>query len=230
VSGTAFPGFAAETLRFLTDLREHNDAGWFAAHRADYERWWLAPAIGFVEAVGPGLREFAPEINADPRINRSIMRINRDVRFTKDKRPYKDHLDLWFWEGPERRSAVSGLFLRLTPEALWVGAGAHHFERDTLAAFREAVADPPRGAALIDAIRQVEAAGRTVHRDEQARQPAGFNVDDPERAQLLRTTALHAMEEEPAAGLVGDPAVVDRCLRRWEAMLPVHRWLTDTLR
>jgi uncharacterized protein (DUF2461 family) len=53
----------------------------------------------------------------------SIFRINRDTRFSKDKRPYKDHLDFWFWEG-DRKAASSGLFARVSPDGVIVGAGA----------------------------------------------------------------------------------------------------------
>jgi uncharacterized protein (DUF2461 family) len=86
-------------------------------------------------------------LEAEARVNGSIFRINRDVRFTQDKRPYKDHLDLWFWEG-DRSSAVSGLFLRITSSRLTLGAGSHGSDRDRLAAYRDAVVGPASGPRL----------------------------------------------------------------------------------
>ena len=68
-----------------------------------------------------------PGIATEARVNGSIFRINRDTRFSKDKTPYKDHLDFWFWEG-QRKTALSGLFLRIAPAAVTVGAGAHGFD------------------------------------------------------------------------------------------------------
>ena len=59
----------------------------------------------------------------------SIFRINRDTRFSADKRPYKDHLDFWFWHGV-RATAASGLFLRLTPDDVSIGAGTHDLQKD----------------------------------------------------------------------------------------------------
>jgi uncharacterized protein (TIGR02453 family) len=94
-----FEGFPPEGLAFLAGLAEHNEKAWFDAHRAEYERGLLEPARDFVDAIGPELEAVHPGIHADPRVNGSIMRINRDTRFSKDKRPYKTHLDLWFWEG-----------------------------------------------------------------------------------------------------------------------------------
>ena len=70
--------------------------------------------------------------------------MNRDTRFSKDKTPYKDHLDFWFWEG-ERRRALSGFYMRITPTQLGIGVGAHGFDTEGLAAFRAAVIDTKAG-------------------------------------------------------------------------------------
>lgn len=91
--------FSAETVEFLTDLRAHNDKAWFDANRARYEFGYVEPAKDFVEVMGPGLEKLVPGIHAEPSVRGSIFRINRDIRFSSDKRPYKDHLDFWFWEG-----------------------------------------------------------------------------------------------------------------------------------
>jgi uncharacterized protein (DUF2461 family) len=136
---TAFDGFPPETIRFLRELRVNNRKDWFDAHRVDYEAYWVAPAKAFVVAAGQLLAELAPQIRAEPRVLGSIFRINRDTRFSRDQRPYKDHLDVWFWEG-ERRRAVSGFFARLTPEHLGVGASCHGLDK------RPRQASPPTSA------------------------------------------------------------------------------------
>jgi uncharacterized protein (TIGR02453 family) len=224
----AFPGFPPQTRTFLRDLGEHNEKAWFDAHRADYERWWLAPARAFVEAIGPELAALAPEVRAEPRVNGSIMRINRDVRFSADKRPYKDHLDLWFWEGPERRAAVSGIFCRLTPEIFAVGVGAHGIDPALLKRYRAAVVDPTTGSALADAVRTVESAGLEVLGERYSRPPAGFTADG-DAARLLRHAGLWTVEEAPADAVAESPGIVEHALAHWRAALPLHRWLVDTL-
>ena len=107
--------FPADTIEFLADLRRHNNKGWFDAHRDRYETAYVEPAKAFVEAAAPGLATIVPGITAEPRVLGSIFRIHRDTRFSTDKRPYKDHLDFWFWQGA-RKTAVSGLFLRVSPD------------------------------------------------------------------------------------------------------------------
>lgn len=140
--------FPAETTAFLADLRADNTKAWFDANRDRYQVAYVEPAKAFVEMIAPALDDLVPGIAAEPRVNGSIFRINRDIRFSKDKTPYKDHLDFWFWEG-QRKTAVSGLFLRVAPDTVIVGAGSHGFESRRLAAYRDAVADPTRGDELL---------------------------------------------------------------------------------
>ena len=61
----------------------------------------------FVAAIGDKLVKHSPNISAIPKVNGSIFRVNRDIRFSKDKTPYKDHIDLWFWEGDDRKAERS---------------------------------------------------------------------------------------------------------------------------
>ena len=111
-----FTGFPDGTLKFLRGLRKNNTKTWFDAHRSDYDNFYVAPAKSFVEAIGVRLKRIAPAIVAEPIINGSIFRINRNVRFSNDKRPYKDHLDFSFWEG-EKKGSSSALFFRVSPMA-----------------------------------------------------------------------------------------------------------------
>lgn len=223
-----FDGFPRQTLTFLRELRRNNSTTWFETHRDDYERLWLGPARRFVAAVAPGLRSISGDVIADPRINGSIFRINRDTRFTSDKTPYKDHLDLWFWEG-ERRTAVSGYFFRLTPEALSLGAGSHRFDRDRLAAYRAAVTDRRSFASLRRAVTKVERSGWEVAGEHYQRAPRGFEVPGGAAERLIRHNALWVAEASPDTGLIESAGLVEHCVRRWASAAPLHRWLVANL-
>jgi uncharacterized protein (TIGR02453 family) len=224
---TAFDGFPPETIRFLGELRANNRKDWFDAHRSDYEACWVAPAKAFVVAAGQQLTELAPGIRAEPRVLGSILRINRDTRFSRDPSPYKDHLDFWFWEG-ERRRAVSGFFARLTPEFLGVGAGCHGFDAERLPVFRQAVADPGSGAELAGIAQRLEAAGYQLAGATLKRPPAGWADGGPAERFLLHK-ALFVHHDEPADERVQTAAVLSTCMRHWSALAPLHRWLTDNI-
>jgi len=215
--------FPPETLQFLAELGAHNDKAWFTANRDRYQAAYLDPATALVLIVGPALQDLIPGIAAEPRVNGSIFRINRDTRFSKDKTPYKAHLDFWFWEG-DRKDAVSGLFLRIAPAGITVGAGAHGFDRSRLARYRAAVADPTAGRELAAAVTRLQRRGHEIGGETYTRIPRGFSVDaDCER--LLRHSALYAHAQLTAA-LATEPELVPKLMKLWRAFVPLHAWLT----
>lgn len=220
----AFDGFPSQTVEFLKGLRANNSKAWLDAHRADYEAGYVEPAKRFVEACGRALIAFAPQVQAEPRVLGSIFRINRDIRFSKDKTPYKDHLDLWFWEG-ERKNPRSGLFFRLTRNRLILGAGVHKFDSPRLARYRRALADPKSAAALEKAVAAVAEAGLGLGGEHYKTTPRELADASPAIARLARFNALHAMLDTDHPRELPTAQFADWCAERFAATLPVHRWL-----
>jgi uncharacterized protein (TIGR02453 family) len=216
------PGFPPATRAFLGELRENNSREWFDAHRDRYESDVVAPAKAFVTGAAPLLQRLASGITAEPRVLGSIFRINRDTRFSPDKRPYKDHLDLWFWHGV-RATAASGLFLRLTPDDVSIGAGAHDLQKERLTRYRDAVSDPAAGAALVAVVASLEAAGTGVAGRSMRRPPSGWSAT-PESAQLLLHRALFTATTLPASAAEDLGAELERW---WGLMAPLHLWLVE---
>ncbi len=221
-----FAGFPRDGFDFLRDLAENNNKPWFKANRRGYDNGLLGPGRLFVSAMGMALSEFAPGIHAEPRVSGSIFRIHRDIRFSRDKRPYKTHFDMWFWQGNRHSRDCPGYFLRLTPDAVVAGAGRHAFDKATLEAYRTAVADEHRGAALEQALATVHAAGAEVGGAHYKRVPRGFAADHA-RADLLRYNALHAWIEEPLQPEVYTADFVDFCCERFRKVSPIQRWILD---
>ena len=220
----SFAGFPRETVRFLSALRRHNEKSWFDAHKDDYEADFLGPAQAFVTAIAPRLARLDAEVQADPRVNGSIMRINRDVRFAKDKSPYKDHLDLWFWTGDRKGWDSSGFFFRLTPERLLLGGGIHRFEPARLARYRQAVLEPKQGAELARIAARLRKQGYEVGTETYKKPPRGL-PEDHVRATLLRHGGLHAGWEDQHPAALHTPAIVDFVAKHYAALAPLHAWL-----
>ncbi len=214
-------------MQFLRELSAHNEKSWFDAHRADYERYWLEPAKELVGAAGSALTTIAP-VNYEAKVNGSIFRINRDIRFSADKRPYKDHLDFWFWEG-ERKGAPSGFFFRITPGAMGIGVGAHGFDKDRLARYRAALLDAGKAAALEQAVSAVEANGYQVHGEHYKRVPRGLEVSGEFAERMVRYAALWCGADTPVGELLHGPELVPHLIGEWRKQLPIHRWLVDEL-
>jgi uncharacterized protein (TIGR02453 family) len=220
----SFTGFDPNAFAFLRDLQKHNEREWFHANQPEYKRLLLEPARGLVTALGEGLAAVAPAVNADPRVNGSILRIARDTRFSADKSPYRSHLDLWLWEGggPSRQSA--GYFVRLDSDAVTLGVGAHHFTDAGLAAYRAAVDDAARGAELDRAVRDALTAGARFGPARWKRVPAPYPADHP-RADLLRHGGLVAATTDPMPAEALTPAFPDWCVERWRPLRPLQAWV-----
>jgi uncharacterized protein (TIGR02453 family) len=223
-----FDGFSPDVLRFLRELGENNTREWFQAHREEYETLLLEPARDFVVAMGEELHAIGADVHAEPRVNGSIFRINRDTRFSRDKRPYKDHLDLWFWEGEGPSRLCPGYWFRLAPERLILGAGQHRFERDALGRYRETVADAGQGQALRRAVDEVREAGHEVGGRHYKRVPVGYDVA-ADREELLLHAGLYAYAELAVPDEAHTPAFPGFCAERWRELKPVQDWLVENV-
>jgi uncharacterized protein (TIGR02453 family) len=87
--------FTSHTLRFFRGLKRNNNKAWFEAHRDLYENEVRAPMRELIEEMDVRFARFAPEIGGD--IRKSMFRINRDIRFSSDKSPYKTNAGCWFF-------------------------------------------------------------------------------------------------------------------------------------
>ena len=223
-----FEGFPAETVRFLEALGANNSKSWFDTHRGDYQRLYLQPAMAFVSTIEAPLRSLVPEIRVEPRVNGSIFRINRDIRFAKDKTPYKDHIDLWFWQG-DRKQAVSGFFMRVTATRLILGAGNHGLDKAALATFRACLGEADTAKELSAIVTTLESAGYRIGGEHYARLPRGLSATHPAQERFLRHNGLWAALDQPHPDNLTSAALVDHCVGHWQTMAPLHRWLIQQL-
>ncbi len=223
-----FSGFSEETVQFFENLKKNNKKEWFQSHKETYETHVKEPAQEFVVAMGERLRRIAPGVQAIPKVNQSLFRINRDTRFSKDKSPYKTHLGIWFWEGAGKRMECSGFYFHLEGRRLLLGVGMHTFSPDTLRRYRDAVIDPKAGPRLTRAVNRVSKNGYTIGTVHYKRVPRGYDPGHV-RAELLRHNGLTAMIEAPLPEVYTTPGIIDYVLSHFENMAPIHQWLKGML-
>lgn len=221
-----FTGFSEGTLSFLAELAQHNDRAWFAENRARYDGELLERQRAFVDAVGQRFENVDPRVRSVPAVNKSIFRINRDTRFSRDKTPYKTHSDVFFWIGDSRKNDP-GYFMRIVPSGIWIGCGAHSLTPEQLARLRAAIVAPASGGEFERLLAEMEAGGFGVGEKTLARVPAGFSADAP-RADLLRMTVVHAIQVvEPVPEAFFGPEFVDWCMERFVRTKPLVDWLVE---
>src|SRR5262245_63458450 len=163
-----------ELFRFLAELRRRNERDWFNANKDRYIAEVRDPLLALIAAVAPKLRAISPHIVADPRPSGgSLLRIYRDTRFSRDKKPYKTNAALSFRLAPRRDIESPGYYLHLEPGVVFMGAGMWHPSADALHAVREAIVGRPR---------EWKGARRSglTHGDEALkRPPRGYPADHP---------------------------------------------------
>lgn len=219
-----FTGFADGDARFFSDLAAHQSREWFAANRAEYEEGWLAPMQALLGAVRARLApRYAHEEIAEPK----VFRIHRDVRFSKDKSPYKTHIGGYLGivgsdAGP---AGTAALYFHVGADELFACAGQYVMNGEQLQRFRAAVGDAKRGDELAGIVAALARAGFTLgSHGEMRRVPRGF---DPEhrRADLLRRKGLVAIFPAPARALLTSPQLVDVLATQAAQAAPLVAWL-----
>ena len=223
-----FGGFSRESLELLRQLEANNSQAWFDAHRQLFRDLLVEPAVDLVIEIGPLIRSRVSHgMRAEPRVGGSILRMRHDARYVR-ARPFRTHLELWFWEGRGPSHQHPGFFVRLGADELMLGAGITLFPPDLLLRFREEVDRPAAGRELVSVLRRLEAAGVRVEGQRLRRVPAGFPADH-ERATLLRHLGLRVERAEPLPGAIPEavlgPVLPELLVSGFVRLDPLRRWL-----
>ncbi|HWO88468.1 MAG TPA: DUF2461 domain-containing protein [Gemmatimonadales bacterium] len=225
--------FTTATLRFLRALARNNNRPWFESHREEYETVVKAPMLELIEEMDVRLARFAPEIIGDRR--RSMFRIYRDVRFSKDKSPYKTHAACWFYHrdgsravGQQAVGGGAGFYFQIAPGNSFLGGGMWMPPREALGKIRDSIAEKPRAFERIAADPRVER--RFGGLDEEAiltRIPRGYPPDHPAaaRLRLLSFTMGRTLSDSQVLG-AKLPALLEADYR---LIVPLVRWINAAL-
>jgi len=187
--------FSKETLAFLRELRENNDREWFAANKSRYEAAVRQPATRFILDFAPHLRSISPHFKADPRANGgSMFRIHRDVRFSKDKSPYKTHAGIQFRHDQGKDAHAPGFYLHIEPGNSFVGVGIWRPDSGTLRRIREGLVDDVGGweeaVGSKDFQNQFRLSGESLSRPPKGFDPTHALVQDLKRKDFIALSTL----------------------------------------
>jgi uncharacterized protein (TIGR02453 family) len=228
-----FRGFGRGALTFLRQLKRNNKREWFLANKETYENEVLQPLRLLVEEMDVRFAGFAPEFIGDPK--KSIFRIYRDVRFSKDKSPYKTHAASWFKHknsghgvGSETHGGGAGFYFHLEPGESFVAGGIWMPPRPSLNRLRDSIAAKPA-----DFERSMSGTtfkrrfGKLSQEAILTRLPRGFAPGHPAEKWLrYQSFTVHAMLSDDH---VLDRRVADRVEKDYRTMLAFVRWLNAAL-
>jgi uncharacterized protein (TIGR02453 family) len=220
-------GFSRHTFEFLQGLEANNSKDWFEANKAQFETNVKAPAFAIIDMLSAEMAQLEPPLKCEPRINGSLKRINRDVRFSKDKTPYNPRIHLVFWSGthPNRSPAMH---IVIGPQSIGYGAGLFGIEAPALERIRKCILDETDRSDLLDAIEMGEKVGCSMGQPDLKTMPRGYDVAE-EWGYLLRHKAfvMRTRQDYPLPDWVSGNAVADEILSLTRACLPFIKWLDD---
>jgi uncharacterized protein (TIGR02453 family) len=200
----SFTGIPITALDFYEDLENDNSKAFWQAHKHIYEESVKAPLEALAEALG---KDFGPA---------KYFRPYRDVRFSKDKTPYKTHQGLWFTE--------SSMYLHVSAAGLFVAGGYWDTSPQQVDRFRRGVADDVAGPALARAIAGVTGKGFAIGGHQLTRVPSGYDKDHP-RADLLRHKTMTAHREFGSPAWLTTARAKSEIVKASKHIAPLVTWL-----
>ena len=200
-----FAGWPEDFQRFFIGLELDNSRSYFAANKKLYDEAVRAPMEALVASLEP---EFGAA---------KIFRINRDLRFSANKTPYKTNIAAVV--GMERR----GGYLSLDARGLMVASGRYEMDAATLRRYREAVAADSPGTELQEIVDRLEAKGYTIGGEELKRVPPGYPADHP-RARLLRHKRIYAWKMLGLQPWLGSSKAREHVIAGWREIEPLNKW------
>lgn len=218
---TQFQGFPKETFSFLSDLSSNNRKAWFDANKDRFRRVVEQPVQDFVSVMCARLTHAFRDIT---HWDAKIFRINRDIRFSKDKTPYKTHIGIRFNEDASKNCAAPFFYVQLEAERLLFATGQKEFEGEALDRYRTAVMDARTGQALAALVNTARRSGAGLQGDQLQKIPRGYPADH-ERADLLRFKGLYIESSLPVTRQVCGPECVELCLEEFARGKSLYDWL-----
>lgn len=207
-----FAGFPVAALDFYDDLEMDNTKTFWTAHKEIYESAVKAPMAALVAALEP---EFGTA---------KVFRPYRDVRFAKDKTPYKTHQGAFVPSGPS-----TGWYVQLGAPGVRVGVGFYDASSAQLAAIREAIAEDRRGRQLRRILDRLVRQGWELGGDTLKTTPRGYAADHP-RIDLLRHRSLTLARSYGFEPVIHGPELLDRIRADWRAGRPLVEWIGENAR
>jgi uncharacterized protein (TIGR02453 family) len=202
-----FTGFPVAALDFYDDLELDNTKTYWEAHKPTYD----AAVAGPMKALVAGL--------ADEFGEAKVFRPYRDVRFAKDKTPYKTHQGAFIPKGPS-----TGYYVQIGAPGARVGVGYYEASGPRLARIRDAIAEPRRGAELEEILAALQATGWELGGDTLKTAPRGYAADHP-RIALLRHKSMTLGKDYGFEPVIHTPELLDRVRADWREATPFVEWV-----
>ena len=217
--------FSSDAMKFLRGLKRNNDRVWFEARRSVFEKELKEPMLKLIGEVNEAMAEFAPMHVRPPQ--KIMMRIYRDIRFAKDKRPYKTHISAWWVRDGLQKTSGAGFYFHVSPEETFVAAGVYMPEREQLLAIRRYLAEHHEEFQRLMKGKKLRSLMKENDGHALSRAPKGFPEDHP-AIDLLKNRQWGVSVSLPGEWATKKTLVKD-VVERFRAAAPVITMLNAPL-
>ena len=223
-----FKGFPKDFFQFFKELARNNERPWFEENKERYKSSVVAPMSDFITAMSPRLAKISKHFVADPRPNGgSMFRIYRDVRFAKDKRPYKEHASCHFRHTGAKDVHAPGFYMHFAPDEVRFGGGMWMPEPDALSKIRHAIASGPKAWRKVIEDKGFKTTFKEIHGDALSRPPRGFDPEQPYIDDVKRKS-FFAMRESTAQA-AQSARLLDEVEATFRAAKPLMKFLCEAV-
>ncbi|HRD54500.1 MAG TPA: DUF2461 domain-containing protein [Flavobacteriales bacterium] len=217
--------FTPDYNKFFIDLAKNNSKEWFDANRKRYEQSVKQPFEAFVAEAIARISKHDKAVTITPK--EAIFRINKDIRFSKDKTPYKLEASAIISQAGRKDHSVPGIYFAFGPEATKFYGGCYQPEKEQLLAIREAIMKDGRGFRKAISGKPFMTLFKEVQGEANKVLPAEFKAHAAKEP-LIANKQFYVAAERPAR-LVEDPRLMDLFMEHWLAMRPFNQWLAKAL-
>lgn len=220
--------FLKETVSFLSKLAKNNNREWFEANKEEYEVKALIPAQHLVMELGDELQKLLPNVVANPKVDKSIFRIHRDVRFSKDKAPYKTHLAILLWEGSRKKMECSGFYFHVEPKLIFLGCGFYFFPPELQNIYRTKLNDDANAKQLFQIVSDLKKKKYQIGGKFYKKIPKGMDADSP-FSELFLHNGLYGFIELKDVKSFYTKDIVKEIMKHFKNFIPLHKWLVKNI-
>lgn len=218
--------FSNDFNAFFKDLAKNNNKDWFDANRKRYEQSVKEPFAAFVGEAIKRIGKHDKSVRIEPKD--AIFRINRDIRFSKDKTPYKLEASAIISADGRKGMATPGIYFAFGPESVKFYGGCYQPEKDQLERIRTSILRDGKGFRKVVDAKTFKSMFGTVQGEANKVLPAEFK-EAAKKEPLIANKQFYVGAEKPAK-LVTDPKLMDHLMDHYLAMTPLNAWLAGALK
>lgn len=217
--------FTKDFFHFFQGLSQNNEREWFHANKKDYENHVKNPFKAFVQLMIDKIQEVDPTVVILPKD--AIFRINRDIRFSKDKTPYKTNVSAAISAGGRKDHSKPGIYFEMGAERLGIYSGVYQPDKNQLQSIREGIASQPKEFEKILKDRKFKKYWGEIHGEKNKRIPKEFQ-EDAEIQPLIMNKQFYVMAQFDADKIL-DPKLDKMVMDHYLAAKPLGDFFYDAI-